>query len=98
MSIAPQGSRRFRAYLAYRSDSELRIQGAAALSRFIEESIGCGAPAAFYSKTVAVGPLASFAGADSWVGHPYSSGVTLIGDVAAATSEDAKGLLDELNG
>jgi menaquinone-9 beta-reductase len=32
-----------------------------------------------------ISPLASFAGADHWVTHPYRDGVVLIGDAAAAS-------------
>ena len=36
------------------------------------------------------GPLATFNGADTWVEHPYSNGIALIGD-AAATSDPTWG-------
>jgi 2-polyprenyl-6-methoxyphenol hydroxylase-like FAD-dependent oxidoreductase len=83
--IAPQGNRRFRAYLAYRCDQDLQMHGAEALPRLIEGSIQCGFPAEFYANTKALGPLASFSGADTWVDHPYTNGVALLGDAAAAS-------------
>ena len=67
-----------------------RVQGQASLPRFIEECVRCGMPQEFYAGTRAAGPLATFNGADSWVAHPYSDGIALIGD-AAATSEPAYG-------
>lgn len=83
--VAPQGGRRFRAYLGYRCDSDLRIQGLDALPRFIDECIRCGVPADFYANAKAAGPLASFNASDSWIDHPYAAGVALIGDAAAST-------------
>jgi 2-polyprenyl-6-methoxyphenol hydroxylase-like FAD-dependent oxidoreductase len=83
--LVPQGGRRVRAYLVYRSDDDLQMRGVEALPRFIAASIECGVPPEFYANTKPAGPLASFQGADSWVGHPYSSGVVLIGDAAAAS-------------
>ena len=49
-----------------------------------------GVPAQWYSGLRAVGPLATFDATDSWVNHPYKSGVALIGD-AAATSDPSHG-------
>jgi 2-polyprenyl-6-methoxyphenol hydroxylase-like FAD-dependent oxidoreductase len=83
--LITQGDRRFRAYLVYRSDDDLQMHGVQALPRFIAGSIECKVPADFYANTKPAGPLASFQAADSWVDHPYSSGVVLIGDAAAAS-------------
>jgi 2-polyprenyl-6-methoxyphenol hydroxylase-like FAD-dependent oxidoreductase len=81
----PESGRRFRAYLIYRSDDDPQMHGLEALPRFIAASIECGIPPEFYANTKPAGPLASFQGADSWVDQPYSSGVVLIGDAAAAS-------------
>lgn len=81
---------RARAYVAYRADSGLRLQGPASLPRFIEESVRCGMPADFFKSAKVAGPLASFSGADEWVNHPYYNGIALIGD-AAATSDPSWG-------
>ena len=83
--VIPQGGRRFRAYLIYRSDDDLQIHGVTALPRFIAGCIECKVPTEFYANTKPAGPLVSFQGADSWVDHPYTSGVVLIGDAAAAS-------------
>jgi menaquinone-9 beta-reductase len=82
---APQGNGRFRSYLAYRSDRDLHLHGHESLPRLIEWSIRSGLPADLYADTKAVGPLASFRGADTWVDHLYSSGVVLIGDAACSS-------------
>ncbi len=83
--LAPQGGRRFRAYLAHRCDGGLELHGTEALPRLVAESVQCGVPAEFYVNTRAVGPLASFSGADHWVDHPYAAGIVLIGDAAASS-------------
>ncbi|MGA6973031.1 MAG: FAD-dependent monooxygenase [Candidatus Binatus sp.] len=83
--IAPQSDCRFRAYLGYRCDSDLRIQGPDSLPRFIDECIRCGMPADFFAGAEAIGPLASFNAADTWVAQPYGAGIALVGDAAAAS-------------
>jgi 2-polyprenyl-6-methoxyphenol hydroxylase-like FAD-dependent oxidoreductase len=88
--LNPQGGGRVRAYLTQTKAASTRLQGAADLPRFIEESIRSGAPTEWYAGAKAVGPLATFDGADVWVEHPYKEGVALIGD-AAATSDPSWG-------
>jgi 2-polyprenyl-6-methoxyphenol hydroxylase-like FAD-dependent oxidoreductase len=83
--LFPQGGGRVRAYLVQTKATGVRLQGAADLPRFIEESVRSGAPAEWYAGAKAVGPLATFDGADTWVEHPYQNGVALIGDAAAAS-------------
>lgn len=84
--LIPIGGGRVRSYLGYHKDSiARRFQGAADLPQFIEHSTRTGVPRDLYSKAKAAGPLATFDGADSWVEHPYSAGVALIGDAAAAS-------------
>lgn len=82
--LVPQDGGRARAYVAYRVDADYRLQGGDALPRFIAESVRCGIPADFYANAKLAGPLATFSGADSWVQHPYSNGIALIGDAAAS--------------
>ena len=53
--------------------------------RLVAECVKTGAPAAFFAGAKALGPLATFSGADTWVEHPYRQGVVLIGDAAAAS-------------
>jgi 2-polyprenyl-6-methoxyphenol hydroxylase-like FAD-dependent oxidoreductase len=88
--LVPQGGGRVRAYLVQTKAAGVRLQGAADLLRFIEESVRSGAPAEWYAGAKAAGPLATFDGADTWVEHPYKEGVVLIGD-AAATSDPSWG-------
>jgi 2-polyprenyl-6-methoxyphenol hydroxylase-like FAD-dependent oxidoreductase len=88
--LVPQGARRARAYLGYRVESNYRLQGASSLPRLIEEGVRCGLPRELYGAPRAVGPLATFNGADNWVEHPYANGIALIGD-AAATSDPIYG-------
>jgi 2-polyprenyl-6-methoxyphenol hydroxylase-like FAD-dependent oxidoreductase len=83
--LVPQGDGRVRAYLTQTKATGTRLQGAADLPRFIAESVRSGAPAEWYAGAKAVGPLATFDGADTWVEHPYREGVVLIGDAAASS-------------
>src|SRR5262245_16187019 len=84
------GHGRVRAYLGYRKEAQFRLQGAGDIPRFIEESVRAGIPAAFYATAKAIGPLATFEGANTWVEHPYRAGVALVGD-AAATNDPTWG-------
>ena len=88
--LFPQGQGRVRAYLVHHKDAPYRLHGATHIAAFVEESIQAGIPATWYAGTHPIGPLASFSGAATWVGHPYRDGVGLIGD-AAATSDPTWG-------
>jgi menaquinone-9 beta-reductase len=88
--LFPLGHGRVRAYLVHTKAISPRLQGAAHLPRFVEESVKTYAPALWYTGARAVGPLATFDGAEVWVEHPYKNGVALIGD-AAATSDPTWG-------
>jgi 2-polyprenyl-6-methoxyphenol hydroxylase-like FAD-dependent oxidoreductase len=89
--LFPQGKGRVRAYFGYHKDTGMKsFQGEAGFARFREESERIGVPPAFYANARPAGPLATFDGADSWVPHPYRSGVALVGD-AAATSDPTWG-------
>jgi menaquinone-9 beta-reductase len=84
----PIGQGRFRTYVCiHKSSSECRsrpISGRRGISDFFAASIAAGAPASWYESAQAVGPLASFNAADSWVMHPHREGMVLIGDAAAS--------------
>ena len=83
--LVPQRHGRTRAYFCYHKDTKLdRFQGPEHDERLIEESAKAGADAAWYRGARAMGPLATFEGADTWAPHPYRDGVALIGDAAAA--------------
>lgn len=82
--LFPQGGGRVRAYFIYQKDAAPRLQGTADIPRFITESIRTGIPAEFCAAARAVGPLATFDCADTWVEHPYREGIALIGDAAAS--------------
>jgi 2-polyprenyl-6-methoxyphenol hydroxylase-like FAD-dependent oxidoreductase len=83
--LNPQGGKRVRAYLVWRKDAGLRFQGENDAARFFEESLHTGLPQELVEGATAAGPLATFSGADSWVDHPYTNGVALIGDAAASS-------------
>jgi 2-polyprenyl-6-methoxyphenol hydroxylase-like FAD-dependent oxidoreductase len=82
----PQRNGRMRAYAVYHRElCSTRLQGPADVPRFIEASALAGTPPGWLDGARAVGPLATFEGADTWAPHPYRDGVVLIGDAAAAT-------------
>jgi menaquinone-9 beta-reductase len=83
--LTPVGRGRCRAYLVLRADTHERLQGSGGIGKFIELSLAAGAKPEWYAGARAIGPLASFDGADNWVDHPYRDGVALIGDAAAAS-------------
>jgi 2-polyprenyl-6-methoxyphenol hydroxylase-like FAD-dependent oxidoreductase len=93
--------------MVLRADTHERLQGLGEGTKFIEQSVAAGAKPEWYAGARAIGPLASFDGADNWVDHPYRDGVALIGDAAAAsdpthgqglslTLRDARVLRDQL--
>ena len=82
--LVPIGRDRARAYLVLRADTHERLQGLAEVTKFIEQSVATGAKPEWYAGARAIGPLASFDGADD-DDHPYRDGVALIGDAAAAS-------------
>lgn len=82
--IFPQGKSRARTYLVSRVDQGMRLQGEKDVPRYVEACVESGMPSEFLSGEHA-GPLATFAGADCYVEHPYRGGVALIGDAAASS-------------
>ena len=107
--LFPQGHGRVRVYLSYPTKGEHRFSGHGDLPRFVEDSVRVGALAEYYEEAEAVGPLATFDGAATWVERPYRNGVALIGDAAYAsdptwgqglslTLRDARVLRDQLIG
>jgi len=84
--LFPSGNCRVRSYVAHWAPTAThRLSGEKDFLAYIEESIAIGVPASAYEGAAAVGPLATFDGADTWVEHPYKSGVALVGDAAAAS-------------
>jgi 2-polyprenyl-6-methoxyphenol hydroxylase-like FAD-dependent oxidoreductase len=83
--MIPIGGQRFRAYVCFRHDSRPPLSGAKDHGAFLDLSVATGAAAEWLDDARAIGPLASFDGADSWVDFPYREGIVLIGDAAAAS-------------
>jgi 2-polyprenyl-6-methoxyphenol hydroxylase-like FAD-dependent oxidoreductase len=105
--LCPQSNGRTRAYAWHPRYWDYRFQGAEDLPHFVADSVKAGAPSRWYASVRPIGPLATFDGADTWVVHPYNSGVVLIGDAAASsdpsygqgqglTARDARVLRDQL--
>ena len=73
------------AYFAYhRTVAPRPLSGQRQVPAFLAACVEAGADPAWFADAEAVGPLAAFEGADSWVDHPYRAGVALVGDAAAA--------------
>jgi 2-polyprenyl-6-methoxyphenol hydroxylase-like FAD-dependent oxidoreductase len=87
---APQGEGRVRTYFCYWGETRPRFQGSADFSRLLTSFEWSGLSRQYFSAAKQAGPLATFEGADSWVEHPYTNGVALLGD-AAANSDPAWG-------
>jgi hypothetical protein len=68
--LCPMGRGRVRAYFGYARDAHRRFQGAAALPRFVEESLRTGAAAELYAGARAIGPLATFDADDTCARRP----------------------------
>ena len=83
--LAPQRDERVRAYLLHSKTAAYRFHGAHDLPPFIEELVKSHAPSDWFANARAIGPLATFDGTDTWVEHPYTHGVALVGDAAACT-------------
>jgi 2-polyprenyl-6-methoxyphenol hydroxylase-like FAD-dependent oxidoreductase len=84
----PLGGGRFRSYAAWFAppgEDRRHLSGRRALGELVARSVAAGAPAAWFARAEAAGPLASFEGADHWVPHPYRDGVALVGDAAAVS-------------
>lgn len=83
--LFPQRHNRVRVYVAYQQEAYARFHGAADLPAVVAACVQGGLPAAAFANAQAIGPLATFDAADTWVPHPYHAGVALLGDAAAAT-------------
>jgi 2-polyprenyl-6-methoxyphenol hydroxylase-like FAD-dependent oxidoreductase len=83
--IFPVGNRRFRAYVVFRHRTRAPLSGGKDQQSFVDLSVATGASADWFDGALAIGPLASFDGADRWVHRPYRDGIVLIGDAAAAS-------------
>lgn len=81
----PQGDGRVRTYFANRASESVRLQGDKDVPRFIEECVGTGMPREYFVGARPAGPLATFDGAECYIGHPYKAGIALVGDAAASS-------------
>jgi len=86
--IAPLGDDRHRLYFCYHQRGPgpaSPLTGERSWDDFRAASVGVGVPQEWFEGSRVAGPLASFDGADTWVDEPYSNGVALLGDAAAAS-------------
>jgi 2-polyprenyl-6-methoxyphenol hydroxylase-like FAD-dependent oxidoreductase len=81
----PQRSEKARVYFIYRKDGRRRpLSGKRDGPAFVRSLLDVGFPGDWLAGARFAGPLAMFDGSDSWIDHPYSKGVALIGDAAAS--------------
>jgi 2-polyprenyl-6-methoxyphenol hydroxylase-like FAD-dependent oxidoreductase len=82
----PQGGKRLRAYVAFRSETGVRrLSGKERIPDFLRACLAGGVPEAWLARARPAGPLAAFEGADSRVTQPVREGVALVGDAAACS-------------
>jgi 2-polyprenyl-6-methoxyphenol hydroxylase-like FAD-dependent oxidoreductase len=81
-SLFPQGNGYARAYLFEPGASPSRFLGKDGFARFMEALVRAGVPPAALTTARAAGPLAAFAADDSWIRHPASNCIALVGDAA----------------
>lgn len=83
--LVPIGGDRHRVYFSTSRRIEHRaLSGVGDVTDFCDYCTDTGVPREWFARAHPAGPLATFEGADVWVGHPYKDGVVLIGDSAAA--------------
>ncbi len=81
--IAPK---RNRVYLIHHKDVlPRRLSGRHSVDEMIRQLQATGAPGHWFDQAQQTGPFASFDGSHRWVDRPYSEGVVLVGDAAAAS-------------
>jgi 2-polyprenyl-6-methoxyphenol hydroxylase-like FAD-dependent oxidoreductase len=106
--IFPQEGGKARLYLVSRVDQGQAHSGDKDLPAFKEGCERSAVPTNVLDPVKYAGPLATFSGADVWVGHPYKDGVALVGDAAghsdpawgqglSITMRDARVLRDKLS-
>ncbi|GAB4335165.1 MAG: hypothetical protein Kow0010_22530 [Dehalococcoidia bacterium] len=81
-SVFPQGDGMARAYIFLYGQDASTYAGPGGYERFIQGLLDLGVPAEVLEHAQQAGPLASFAAADSWVNHPASDHIVLVGDAA----------------
>jgi len=80
--VYPQGGGFARAYLMLPGMSRGQIQDREGFARFVDALIASGIPAHVLAGVKQDGPLATFAGSDSWIEQPFGDGLAVIGDAA----------------
>ncbi|PVX75145.1 FAD-dependent oxidoreductase [Paraburkholderia unamae] len=84
--IYPIGGQRFRTYfVSWIGQRTHPISGNAHIGELVDACVETGVPRDWFEHARAIGPLAAYPGADSWVDHPCDAGVVLIGDAAGAS-------------
>ena len=88
--LFPQGKGRVRAYLPHQKSAKYNFGATDGLKEFFRLAARPAAPGEIFAAATAAGPLATFDTTNTWVDHPYKTGIVLIGD-AAATNDPCFG-------
>ncbi len=84
--VLPVDERRTRVYGGYHlATGRRRLGGDGALLELLGLVEAAGVPSRWLATAKQAGPLAQFAGADTWASTPYAAGFALVGDAAAAS-------------
>lgn len=81
-ALFPQGDGHARAYLFTHEADNGAYRGEEGFRHFIDGVLELGLPSEVVANATAAGPLAAFAGSDSWIPDPHGDGLVLIGDAA----------------
>jgi len=82
VALFPQGDGFGRAYVFVQGADAATFSGESGYSRFIEALVALGVPEDLVKDAYPAGPLAAFVASDSWVQHPATGALALVGDAA----------------
>jgi hypothetical protein len=85
VSLFPQADGRARAYVFMEGNDASSYRGAEGYARFIKDMIDLGVPEQALAGAKQAGPLGAFVADDSWVKHPASDSLALVGDAAGVS-------------
>ena len=85
VSLFPQANGRARAYVFMDGNDASAYRGGGGFARFIKDMVDLGVPEQALVGARQAGPLGAFVADDSWVKHPASDSLALVGDAAGVS-------------
>jgi 2-polyprenyl-6-methoxyphenol hydroxylase-like FAD-dependent oxidoreductase len=85
VSLFPQANGRARAYVFLEGNDASAYRGAEGYDRFIRDMVDLGVPGHALAGARQAGPLGAFVADDSWIKHPASDSLALVGDAAGVS-------------